>query len=789
MGRARRGRRARRGARVHHVANAATTAPVEGEYTPSLTAERDELVGIAERARRLGWRAAGGVRLRRHRRGGRDAARPWPRSRPAAVDLAGRRLDAAAATIARVLAAIDAMHADGLEVRAQVAARGIGMLLGLQATLNPFGRCPSYREVARLPLAERVVALREPSRRAAIVAEWPDHRAAVRRRLRAAVRRWAIRPTTSPPPTPAWPPWPQRAGRDAADLAYDLLLADDGTRAALQPDPQLPGRQPRRRPRAARAPARGARPGRRRCPRRHDLRRQLPHDAARALVPRPDAGASCSTCPSWCGASAVRPPAPSACSTVACSLPATGPTSTSSTSTPCASTRRGSCSTSRRAASGCCRTSTATGTRSWPARRSTPMASPPARCPAASCAARTGTGLTRSPEEETISMSDDHRPADHLGRLPHHRAAGDVRRLHRPGVARPGARAWSTRATSSATCSWSTASSSPIVMGTAAAAGKPPEEIRVKGDQFEDLHRGGWDPDGPPRRPGSATAWPPRSSTRRSGMVLCNHRDADFKHACFQAYNRWIAEYCVVRTRRACSAVGQTAMRTPEEGIADLQRIKAARPARRDDAGPAGRRGRLRLARPTTSSGRRPSTSGCRLSFHILTTASERHRGPKMSVVPVGRARLPGHHGDARARRRVRAPPRPARSCASRPTPAGCRTSCTAWTTPTSATATGCPPGQELTRLPSEWFADEHLRDVPGRLDGVPLRRRHELAPPAVGQRLPAQRLHVAVVAGDAGRAHRRPLRRAAAGHPQREHRRALRHRPGRSCAVAASVP
>ena len=56
-------------------------------------------------------------------------------------------------------------------MRAQVAARGIGILLGLQATLNPFTRCPSYKDVAGLPLAERVVALREPARRAAIVAE------------------------------------------------------------------------------------------------------------------------------------------------------------------------------------------------------------------------------------------------------------------------------------------------------------------------------------------------------------------------------------------------------------------------------------------------------------------------------------------------------------------------------------------------------------------------------------------------------------------------------------------
>jgi len=34
----------------------------------------------------------------------------------------------------------------------------------------------------------------------------------------------------------------------------------------------------------------------------------------------------------------------------------------------------------------------------------------------------------------------------------------------------------------------------PINIGTAAAAGKPPDQIRAKGDHFKDLHRGGWDP-------------------------------------------------------------------------------------------------------------------------------------------------------------------------------------------------------------------------------------------------------------------------------------------------------
>ena len=35
------------------------------------------------------------------------------------------------------------------------------------------------------------------------------------------------------------------------------------------------------------------------------------------------------------------------------------------------------------------------------------------------------------------------------------------------------------------------------------------------------------------------------------GMVLCNHPDLDYKQACFEAYNRWIAEYCSRASRPA----------------------------------------------------------------------------------------------------------------------------------------------------------------------------------------------------------------------------------------------
>src|SRR4051794_32863049 len=61
--------------------------------------------------------------------------------------------------------------AAGLTMRAQVATRPVGVLFGLELTVNPFSSHPSYREIKELPLAERVARLRDPVFRARLLAE------------------------------------------------------------------------------------------------------------------------------------------------------------------------------------------------------------------------------------------------------------------------------------------------------------------------------------------------------------------------------------------------------------------------------------------------------------------------------------------------------------------------------------------------------------------------------------------------------------------------------------------
>ncbi|MDO9166529.1 MAG: amidohydrolase family protein, partial [Rhodoferax sp.] len=100
-----------------------------------------------------------------------------------------------------------------------------------------------------------------------------------------------------------------------------------------------------------------------------------------------------------------------------------------------------------------------------------------------------------------------------------------------------------------------------------------PKELRGRGQKFSDLWRGGWD--GTVRcadqdRDGvcAEIIYP------TVGMILCNHQDFDYKKACFDAYNRWLQTFVAPAPKRIFG-LGQIAMRSVEEGIKELEQVKA----------------------------------------------------------------------------------------------------------------------------------------------------------------------------------------------------------------------
>ena len=70
---------------------------------------------------------------------------------------------------------IETAQAEGLDIRGQVISRPIGILMGHIATMSPFYKRPSYVAVADLPPAERAAKLKDPARKAQILAEENDN--------------------------------------------------------------------------------------------------------------------------------------------------------------------------------------------------------------------------------------------------------------------------------------------------------------------------------------------------------------------------------------------------------------------------------------------------------------------------------------------------------------------------------------------------------------------------------------------------------------------------------------
>ncbi|RMH79015.1 MAG: D-aminoacylase [Actinomyces sp.] len=120
---------------------------------------------------------------------------------------------------------------DGLRVLAQVAGRPVGILQCWEATVHPFVACPTWREITRLPEAERRARLADPDVRRRLVTEEPDP---VSRFQHFVTRTWEKlwvfddEADYEPDPADSLAARAAREGRSPAELAYDHLCAHEG---------------------------------------------------------------------------------------------------------------------------------------------------------------------------------------------------------------------------------------------------------------------------------------------------------------------------------------------------------------------------------------------------------------------------------------------------------------------------------------------------------------------------------------------------------------------------------
>ena len=207
----------------------------DGRHIPTLRAEEAELTAIAGamRAAGTGWLQivsdfedqAGEIGL--FRRLAEASGRP--------LSLTVLQSDKRPDGWREILAEIAAANRDGLAITAQVRSRPTSVLLGFELSQNPFMGRPSYKAIADLPFVERLAHLRDPAFRARLMGERFEDRG--RRQLESWDRFFALGdpPDYEPSPDSSVAARAAREGRTPQEIAYDLLMLNDGRGILYKP--------------------------------------------------------------------------------------------------------------------------------------------------------------------------------------------------------------------------------------------------------------------------------------------------------------------------------------------------------------------------------------------------------------------------------------------------------------------------------------------------------------------------------------------------------------------------
>jgi len=217
----------------------------DGRLAPTVTTEEREILALAQGLRDAGAgvfeilgdsRKSAAEQLRLLRRIAETSGRPVSFSLLQATENPGAWRE--------MLAGLDDAHSDGLTIRGQVIPRPVGLFLGLDLSLHPFAFHPSFRALEKLPLAEKVRALRDPDMRRRLLSEqskdphvffktvvddtdWlfplgdpPNYHPAMEDSIAARAR---------------------AAGLDPLEVIYDELLRDDGHAVLYRPSANRQG--------------------------------------------------------------------------------------------------------------------------------------------------------------------------------------------------------------------------------------------------------------------------------------------------------------------------------------------------------------------------------------------------------------------------------------------------------------------------------------------------------------------------------------------------------------------
>ena len=212
----------------------------DGEPVPSFDAPAEELVALAN-----GVREGGGGLVQMLPEMGMKGEPPEAdfatmqtvaveSGLPVTFTIVPGRSEKANAFWRRLMDLVDEYNAsgEGPALHPQYAPRPAGMLASFDLTSNPWADCPTYKGIAHLPIVERIKELRKPDVKAQILGEEPDEAVipltALTRGNFHVMFEVSNKPKYEPEPGQSIADRAERMGITPEDLAYDLLLKNDG---------------------------------------------------------------------------------------------------------------------------------------------------------------------------------------------------------------------------------------------------------------------------------------------------------------------------------------------------------------------------------------------------------------------------------------------------------------------------------------------------------------------------------------------------------------------------------
>lgn len=208
---------------------------VDGELVPGTTATPEELLGIGRAMGRVGH---GVFEM------ASDLKREWnefqwmgqlSRETGLPVTFAALESPAKELPLSEQLSSMAAENAKGARIVASISLRGNGILMNWRGTIHPFLFKPAWAEVKDLPWEAQLARLRDPEFRRRMIAEDPVYPPSdIAGLLMLVAQGWFLQYRMGPdfdyepPREESLAALAEASGTSGAEVAYDLLMEDDG---------------------------------------------------------------------------------------------------------------------------------------------------------------------------------------------------------------------------------------------------------------------------------------------------------------------------------------------------------------------------------------------------------------------------------------------------------------------------------------------------------------------------------------------------------------------------------